>query len=105
MAIPSQTRNLLWERSGNRCVLCKKELTKSIRAFSGSRGFGYVCHIISEERESPRYEYLKEYDYYDNLILLCSDCRNEIDERCENYPDAYLKTLRGVHEGWVRTHC
>jgi hypothetical protein len=103
MSLPALTRNLLWERSGNQCVLCKKELAKSICAFSGSRSFGTLCQIISEERESPRYEYLKKYDFYDNYILLCSDCRNEINERCENYSAPYLKTLRGVHEAWLRT--
>jgi hypothetical protein len=103
MAISSLTRNLLWERSGHRCVLCQKELAKSIHAFSGNRGFGYVCHIISEEQDEPRYEFLKNYDVYDNLILLCSECRNEIDENWERYPATRLKTLRGVHEAEIRT--
>jgi len=102
MALPSLTRELLWERSGHKCVLCQKDLAKSIHAFVGSRDFGMLCQIVSEDRESPRYEWLKEYDYYDNYILLCGKCRSKIDEDLRNYPAALLKTLRGVHEAEVR---
>jgi DNA-directed RNA polymerase subunit RPC12/RpoP len=103
MALPSLTRQLLWERSGYKCVLCQKDVARSIHAFSGSRSFGSLCQIVSENRESPRYEWLREYDYYDNYILLCSKCRSEIEENWERHPSARLKTLRGVHEAEVRT--
>ena len=101
MAISDKTRKLLWAKSGNRCAICKIELLSE----KNSKDFniGEECHIISSKPNGPRHkEGLSEYDYADNLILLCRNHHREIDELTDSYTEELLTYMKMNHETWVQ---
>ena len=102
MAISSKTRKTLWGRSGNRCAICKSVLIDSEDENDVNLNLGEECHIISSKPNGPRHlpNYDKDYDGYQNLILLCRNHHREIDERILSYPVAKLIAIKKAHEEW-----
>jgi len=100
MSISKKDSKRLWAKSGNRCAICKEELVKT-----NKKGLDYIigeeCHIISSKSNGPRYENgLKNYDCYENLILLCRNHHKEIDEVCNvgKYSKNELIRIKKEHE-------
>ena len=61
---------ILWGRSGNRCAICKLELT----ADGSLETLGEMAHIVARSPNGPRGTQdlpVNDPDSYDNLILLC----------------------------------
>lgn len=91
---------MLWARSGNRCAICKLELTPS-----GDREtVGEMAHIVGKRADGPRGgEGLptEERDKYSNLILLCPTHHREIDKNEANWPSDKLRLVKTEHEQWV----
>lgn len=91
---------ILWGRSGNRCAICKLELTPD-----GSREtLGEMAHIIARSVEGPRGSgaaLASELDAYDNLILLCPTHHVEVDKDTNAWPAARLRATKTDHERWV----
>lgn len=103
MGITDRTRKELWSKSGNRCAICHIELITSRQ--NGSYNIGEECHIISEKTNGPRYkEGVKDYDTYDNLVLLCRNHHKEIDDPANlaKYSEKSLIEIKKKHEEWVR---
>jgi len=103
MGISNKTRKTLWGRSGNRCALCRTVLINSEDENDINLNLGEECHIISSKPNGPRHDpdYDKDYDGYQNLILLCRNHHREIDERILSYPVAKLTAIKKAHEEWV----
>src|ERR1043165_4628174 len=103
MAISSRTRKLLWGRSGNRCTICRRELSKKNEE-NGHTIYGDECHIISKSPDGPRHmsNLPIDYDGYENLILLCNIHHTEIDTEKLKYNTVYLLLLKNEHERWVK---
>ncbi len=102
MAITDKTRKELWAKSGNRCAICQKELVDKISNDENSFIVGDECHIISSKEAGPRHKPgLKDYDSYDNLLLLCKNHHKEIDENCNTYSEEILRYIKTKHENWV----
>jgi hypothetical protein len=106
MTISDRTRKLLWGRAGNRCAICRQELT--ISGTEGGRDsiVGEECHIVAREPEGPRgVSDLtdQQRDGYENLILLCNVHHKQIDDQVAIFPVDRLKTIKLHHERWVRT--
>ncbi|MDL2303559.1 HNH endonuclease [Dysgonomonas sp. OttesenSCG-928-D17] len=105
MAITDKTRKTLWARSGNRCAMCRTELVAERNEYDRNLNIGDECHIISERPNGPRHkkDYEKDFDDYDNLILLCKNHHKTVDELWETYTVDLLKTFKANHEKWIRT--
>lgn len=105
MAITNKTRKTLWARSGNRCAMCRTELVAEKNEHNRNLNIGDECHIISEKTNGPRHkvDYGKDYDEYENLILLCKNHHKTIDELWETYTVDLLKIIKSNHENWIKT--
>lgn len=105
MAITDKTRKTLWARSGNRCAMCRTELVAERNEQDKSLNIGDECHIVSEQSKGPRHvaDYGKDFDDYDNLILLCKNHHRIVDELWETYSIDLLRTVKINHENWIRT--
>ncbi len=104
MAINQKDIKLLWGRSGNRCAICKIELSQDKKAVTASYTLGEQCHIVGEKENaargiSPFTE--KERNSYHNLILLCPTHHTEIDENEKDWPVEKLHQVKSEHELWV----
>jgi HNH endonuclease len=91
---------LLWGRSGNRCAICKIELSPN----GSVETIGEIAHIVSRTREGPRGNEalpLSKRDDYSNLMLLCPNHHSEIDKLPDSWPSSKLHQLKEEHEKWV----
>ncbi len=106
MAISEKTRKILWARSGNRCALCRCELTTSGLDGSAATVLGEECHIVGRQPAGPRgmSEANPGADHYDNLILLCRNCHKLVDSNPAVYTVEMLTLQKGAHESWVRAN-
>lgn len=91
---------ILWGRSGNRCAICKLELTPD-----GSREtLGEMAHILARSPDGPRglpqMETVSR-DSYENLILLCPNHHLEVDKVPDNWSADRLIDAKTQHEKWV----
>ena len=101
MAISDKTRKTLWGKSGNRCAFCKIELVVS-KTNDNDLNIGEECHIISSKVNGPRFNpSLKDFDTYENLILLCRNHHKEIDSLVDSFPEEILRYMKQNHENWV----
>jgi Predicted restriction endonuclease len=105
MAITDKNRKTLWARSGNRCAMCRTELVAERNEHDRNLNIGDECHIVSEQPKGPRHDskYEKDFDDYENLILLCKNHHKTIDELWETYTVDLLKTIKINHENWIKT--
>ncbi len=100
----SKTRNytektikILFAKSGNKCAFpdCKEEMTNKNNAKNSN-----ICHIEAKNEGGERFNSNmtdKERDEYPNLILLCVQHHDEIDEP-QKYTVEALKQMRDNHE-------
>ena len=91
---------ILWGRSGNRCAICKLELTPD-----GNREtIGEMAHIVARSPDGPRGNEMlpiEERDRYDNLILLCPNHHREVDGNPKSWSVGKLRETKQDHESWV----
>jgi hypothetical protein len=105
MTISDRTRKLLWGRAGNRCSICRQELTISGVAGEKDSIVGEECHIVARETDGPRGVSdltAQQRDEYENLLLLCNLHHKQIDDQVASFPVDRLKTIKLHHERWVR---
>jgi hypothetical protein len=104
MAIKEKDLKLLWGRSGNRCSICRIEL--SFDAQHATFPVGEQAHIVGREKNGPRGQSPltpEERDSYSNLLLLCPTHHAIIDKAEEEYTVERLHEIKADHELWVRT--
>lgn len=105
MAISQKDIKLLWGRSGNRCAICRTELTQDKKLTKGSYTLGEQAHIVGEKEDAARgYSTLSpdERNSYHNLILLCPTHHTEIDKNEDEWPVEKLYCMKSKHEIWVQ---
>jgi len=91
---------LLWGRSGNRCAICKMELSPTGDKYT----LGEMAHIVARSADGPRGKedlFLDERDNYPNLILLCPTHHCEIDKDPDTWSRSKLLVQKSEHEQWV----
>jgi HNH endonuclease len=91
---------LLWGRSGNRCAICKMELSPTGDKYT----LGEMAHIVARSFDGPRGDKdlpLDERDNYSNLILLCPNHHSEIDKDPDVWSRSKLLARKSKHEKWV----
>ena len=104
MAINQKDIKLLWGRSGNRCAICKTELTQDKESVSAAYTLGEQAHIVGEKESAARGKStlsLDERNSYHNLILLCPNHHTEIDDKEDDWPVEKLHLVKSEHELWV----
>ena len=104
MPISDRTRKILWGKSGNRCAICKKELVIDSTPIDDESVVGDECHIVSAQKNGPRYDERysqKDIDTYQNLLLLCRVHHKMIDDQHETYIAELLSKIKENHERWV----
>lgn len=101
--ISVRTRRILWGRSGNRCARCKRQLTEPAAGDDREALIGVECHIVSGQERGPRHRDLPagEVDSLENLILLCRNCHQLVDEQVNEFTEERLRELKRSHEDWV----
>jgi DNA-binding HxlR family transcriptional regulator len=104
MAITEKTRKLLWGKSGNRCAMCRHELSVDRTINDDESIIGDECHIISGKKDGPRHSSVIEDDKIDsceNLILLCRIHHKQVDDQHLTYTSEILRQIKDNHEKWV----
>lgn len=104
MNISDKTRKLLWGRSGNRCAICRHELSIDKNQNDNESIIGEECHIVSVKENGPRHDsqYKREsVDSYDNLILLCRIHHKQVDDQYYTYSTTVLREIKKNHEKWI----
>lgn len=96
---------LLWGRAGNRCAICRIELSQDPRATTAAFTLGEQAHIVGEKQDAPRGNSPLtegERNSYHNLVLLCPNHHTEIDKNESAWPVEKLHYAKSAHELWVR---
>ena len=96
---------LLWGRSGNRCAICKAELSQDRKLSSDKYPLGEQAHIIGEKESAARGRSNlteQERDGYANRILLCPNHHTEIDRDEQFYSVERIHLIKQEHELWVQ---
>src|SRR3990172_415788 len=91
---------LLWGRSGNRCAICKLEVTPD----GESSSIGEMAHIVARSLEGPRGKSnlsLDDRDQYENLILLCANHHAEVDNNPQIWSVELLHATKMEQQKWV----
>lgn len=105
MPISDKTRKLLWGRSGNRCAICKKELSIDATESDDESIIGDECHITSKKTNGPRSKEKNtgaNLDDYENLILLCRVHHKLIDDQPIKYSEEKIREIKSKHEQLVK---
>lgn len=95
----------LYAQSGNQCAFpgCGCPLFEV--STDGKTHKGKICHIEGLNPQSARYNPNstdEERNSFDNLILLCANHHEQIDQNPEIYTVAYLKEMKARHNAEVR---
>lgn len=104
MGIKQKDIKILWGRSGNRCAICRTELTQNALAVTSSFTLGEQAHIVGDKIGSARSTSpltAEQRDSYHNLILLCPTHHTEIDSNEADWPVEKLHQVKSEHELWV----
>lgn len=101
--ITERNIKLLWGPSGNKCALCKTNVTEEGKA-GNPYPVGVHAHIEGENLGAARYNPKmddKQRAEYDNLILVCPTCHTKIDNDVQKYTADKLRGFKNEHEKWV----
>jgi HNH endonuclease len=104
LTIKGKDIKILWGRSGNRCAICRIELTQDASSITSAFTLGEQAHIVGEKEDAPRGKsplISEERDSYHNLILLCPNHHTEIDKNAFDWPVERLHFEKSKHELWV----
>ncbi|MFH1974490.1 MAG: HNH endonuclease [Pseudomonadota bacterium] len=105
--MPEKDIKILWGRSGNKCAICKEELSLDSSS-NRPNVIGEMAHIVGRKIEggkSPRSDSIlseEDRDKYPNLILLCRNHHKIIDDDPKAYPIECLHQIKAEHELWVQ---
>ena len=66
---------ILWGRSGNRCAICKLELT----ADGSLETLGEMAHVVGQSQNGPR----GNHDLYTTTLILAHNAPNLLYRTCE----------------------
>lgn len=103
----ARTKQILWGKAGAVCSFpnCGKRLVRDASPVDREVLVGEIAHIVSQSAVGPR---SKEpvpggaKDGYGNLILLCHEHHEIIDQQAATYPVERILQFKRDHEEWVQ---
>lgn len=100
MPLSDRDRKRLWGKSGARCAICRSLLIRASQAGSAEAVVGREAHIIGKRPGSARYQPLPPTarDAYDNMILLCANDHDIVDQQPERWTVEELQARKAAHE-------
>src|SRR5215475_11587653 len=103
VAISDRDRKILWGRSGNRCVVCRRVLVAERTPTDREALIGEEAHIAARSPGGACYGEcaLDIVDRYENLILLCRVDHKRVDDQWRHYTTSRLQQIKAEHEAWV----
>jgi len=106
VALSDRDLKLLWARAAGLCSFrdCKENLVRFSQSQDGLFHVGEQAHLVARSIKGPRgHDMLSAtaIDSYDNHILLCPTCHEEIDKSPADFTLELLKEFKDAHEGWV----
>ncbi|MGH8645520.1 MAG: HNH endonuclease [Gammaproteobacteria bacterium] len=107
MAIDPRTRQILWGKAGATCAFpgCRRQLVRDATPDDREVLVGEIAHIVAQSQSGPRRDVEVpggNIDGYSNLILLCHEHHELIDQQQHTYPVERLLQFKTDHEEWVR---
>jgi len=107
MAIDHRTRQILWGRAGATCAFpgCRRNLVRDATSDDREVLVGEIAHIVAQSKGGPRSDAPVpdgNIDGYGNLILLCHEHHELVDQQPNTYPVEKLCQFKTDHEEWVR---
>jgi hypothetical protein len=108
LAIDPRTRQILWGKAGATCTFpgCRRSLVRDATATEREVLVGEIAHIVAQSVGGPRRDATipgGDIDGYGNLILLCHEHHELVDQQQHTYPVERLVLFKADHEQWVRT--
>ena len=107
MSMSEKDIKLLWGRAGNRCAICRTELSHKNTSSIGKFVVGEQAHIIGENSRAARWNSIlveNEREGYHNRILLCPNDHTIIDKNEHDWPVEKLHMMKTNHELWYNKH-
>lgn len=107
MAIEPRTKQILWGKAGATCSFpgCGRNLVRDATTEDREVLVGEIAHIVGQSKGGPRAEMSVpggNVDGYDNLILLCHEHHELVDQQPNTYLVEKLRQHKTDHEEWVR---
>src|SRR5437879_6236706 len=108
MSVDARTKQLLWSKAAGRCSYpaCQKPLVHEASEHDREVLVGEIAHIVAQRFDGPRGNKLPQgggVDDYGNLLLLCHEHHEIVDQQTATYPVEKLVQFRNDHEDWVRS--
>lgn len=108
MAIDPRTRQILWGKAGAICAFprCPRVLVRDATPDDREVLVGEMAHIVAQRQGGPRRESVVpggNINGYENLILLCHEHHEIVDQQQHTYTVERLLQFKIDHEEWVRT--
>lgn len=108
MAIDARTKQILWGKSGAHCAFpgCRRHLVKDKETNDRDVIVGEIAHIVGQSKDGPRGHMQipgGNIDGYENLILLCHEHHELVDQQPNTYSIEKLTQYKVDHEMWVQT--
>lgn len=101
---PMKDVKILYGAAARLCSKCRRDLVMESNTEDPRAQIGKIAHIIGHESDGPRgdQDYPTELlDKYDNWILLCGTCHDEVDSQPNTYPVEEVRKIKENHEKWV----
>jgi hypothetical protein len=107
MAIDARTRQILWGKAGATCAFpeCRRHLVREATPEDREVLIGEIAHIVAQSPGGPRRDSDvpgENIDAYVNLILLCHEHHELVDQQHHTYTKERLLQFKVDHEEWVR---
>lgn len=106
MGIDARTKQILWGKAGATCAFpnCCRRLVKDATLEDKEVLVGEIAHIVAQSPGGPRNSSLipgDKIDGYENLILLCHEHHEIVDQQFHTYTVERLLQFKKDHESWV----
>ncbi len=107
MAIDARTRQILWGKAGAICTFpdCRRRLVRDATQNDREVLVGEIAHVVAQSPGGPRRDVEVpggDIDGYANLILLCHEHHELVDQQHHTYSVERLLQFKFDHEEWVR---
>lgn len=107
MAVSEKTKREIWVKAGGHCSFpdCQHLLIEEGNEDDSSATIGEIAHIVAQGAVGPRSDKSipgEELHGVGNLMLLCLEHHQIVDDQPKTYPVEKLIQMRTDHEKWVR---